>query len=187
MRILIAIVLGVVAGVGVRLLMNPTVKEITAPAPSYSETHAETVKLAEEKAAINPEKAAPLNPAYTEPLQVRGYITRNTRVNVVLSDGTTWTEKTGGLEHMERSHVVFRGKLYAIVGAGAAPVRPEAVESTQTKPAKILDAVPGMGATRAPSGEPAPLQQPALSSWVTDADGVSRLRVRETLNTGPGR
>lgn len=164
MRILIAVVLGVVAGLGARLLTHPAVKEVTEPAPSYSESHAETVKLAEEKvAALKSERPSPLNPAYTEPLSVRGYIVLGDRVNVCLSDGTVWTEKTGGLERLERSHVVFRGKSYAIMGAGAAPVRPEAVERTQSQPAPTLEVLPGMGATLAPSGN-AGRQQPALTS-----------------------
>lgn len=120
MRILIAIIAGVLAGLGVRALNSPVVKEITAPAPSYTESHAATVQLAEQKAAelkaAGKAEPVPLNPAYTEPLEVRGYVVRGKRANVVLSDGTTWTETTGGLELIERSHVVFRGKTYAIRG-----------------------------------------------------------------------
>jgi len=183
MRILIAIVAALIVGLGVRALNSPAVQEITAPAPSYSESHAETVALAEAKAAELKAKSGlvgPVNPAFTEPLEVRGYVVRGKRANVILSDGTTWTETLGGLELIERSHVMFRGKAYAIRGSGAkgAPVRPDTEVPGVAIPV-ITDRSPIVAeeftgpAARANESTP-PLQQ--QGSWYVDRDGVNRLR-----------
>lgn len=60
-------------------------------------------------------KAAPINPVFTEELEVRGYAKRGDELawNVVLSDGSVLTEQDAELSFVGRKHVVINGKKYA--------------------------------------------------------------------------
>lgn len=51
---------------------------------------------------------------FEEEVFVRGYIVRNGRVNVYMSDGTTYTERDPVLEELQRNAVRIRGKLYPL-------------------------------------------------------------------------
>lgn len=127
---------------------------------------------------------------------VVGYIARNGKVNVVMSDGVVYTEDDEELERVNRTSVVISGKRYPIKngtpqigyrqqGAGAK----RAPERRDTEvPDVAVPVITGRNPTVAEQSErpaaaanestPPPQQH---GSWYVDADGVNRLRVAPSL------
>lgn len=157
--ILAAVVGGATAG-SVRGLVTARRSAEPAAVVSGADVERERVKPAA-SAALAPVAAAP-----TEPLTVRGYIVRGKRLNVVLSDGRTLTERDRELTEVTRAWVMVDGQRVFLRQPADGP------------------------AAAAPAGQPAiavvsPAVDTAMSrvagAWRLDWDGVWRLVDRETL------
>lgn len=114
-----------------------------------------------------------------------GYLRRGRRVIVVMSDGTTRTDRDTELEAVERNSITLSGRKLFLrsrwplgSGDGASPVRAEPVALASLPPSST--AIPGKG-----SGEGS-----VSGGWVMGADGMERLRqpaVVLGLGGQPGR
>jgi hypothetical protein len=132
MRIVMAIIGGIVAGLVVRHFFPSSHVETVAVSSSADPPH-ETGKIALPRfSPVQSPSERPENPVFHEKLYVVGWGRYRNRFNVVLSDGTTVTERNREFERVERNFAVIAGRLFPFkVGA---PVE-RAVEMPSPAPA----------------------------------------------------
>jgi hypothetical protein len=142
----------------------------------------DTPKIAENPSIATPSKKEPLKTndlpvsspgqmsrSDRDQARIRGYVVKGGKVNVLLSDGRTLTERDG-LTRVSRNSVEIDGETFWLADSKDKPapsVPPQSsapVDSTGEKPVGL---------------PPAP--KPPESSWETADDGVSRLKATETL------
>jgi hypothetical protein len=110
MKLVLFILLGIGAGLGVRSFVSkPDPVKPVEPAPAP----AQPLEI-QASSRPAPLPVAPLNPVFTEPLEVRGYAVRGRRVIVQLSDGSTLIETDKELTEISRNSVTISGKKYAL-------------------------------------------------------------------------
>lgn len=148
----------------------------------------DTRKNDEKLAIADPQKTPPLktndlpapSPGQSQApdrsqVNVRGYVVKGGKVNVLLSDGRTITERDG-LTRVSRNSVEIEGQTLWLAEAKDRPSAPS--HSQQSIAAKM----PGENDNSLP-----PPPAPPESSWETGSDGVSRLKHAETLATSLSR
>jgi hypothetical protein len=130
----------------------------------------------EEKPQIDskpPLKEMPASPGPDrEQVRIRGYVVRGAKVNVLMGDGRTITERDG-LTRVSRNSVEIHGETFFLAQAKDKPPVP-------LQPAALSDLLPADSTAEksTPLSDP---PAPAESSWERHSDGVSRLKATETL------
>jgi len=134
----------------------------SAPAPEQGFRFLPAAAAADSAAAAPAEEEPP-----AARLAVSGVARRGRMITVTLTDGSVWTEGSPELERVDRAGAVIAGKRLPFVRPAAKPV--------QAVPA------PAPAVAAAAAGAPAAAAAADEGSWLRGADGVARLREKQTI------
>lgn len=170
MRFFLRLLLGAVVGCGLGLLAR---RVFGSPSSAVSVQAAADEKPSPFSALAvdsSPEKSSESEEVYPV-----GYVTFRGRINVVMSDGTTRTERDSQLGVVERNSVMISGKkLFIRARQSSAKSDSFASEPPVAQPTASAQLAPEVGANEAQSSR----QQ---GSWIVGPDGVARLRSNDSV------